>query len=84
MTQQSPLPLTSGSNDTADPEASTLEARDLARYIAELSGEMAILSRRAGWPLVAYFLDMAQTEAAGRLPQTPSPQSRSRRQARPR
>ena len=46
-----------------------IDAVDLARYIAEMSGEMAALSRRAGWPLVTYFLEMAELQAQERLRQ---------------
>ena len=56
---------------SAAPEdnADVIDATDLARYIAEMSGEMAALSRRAGWPLVTYFLEMAELQAQERLRQ---------------
>ena len=50
-------------------DADTIDAADLARYIAEMSGEMAALSRRAGWPLLTYFLEMTQLQAQERLRQ---------------
>ena len=50
-------------------DADTIDAADLARYIADMSGEMASLAKRAGWPLVTYFLEMAQVQAQERLRQ---------------
>lgn len=67
---------------SAAPEnsAEIIDATDLARYIAEMSGEMAALAKRAGWPLVTYFLEMAELQAQERLRQR-SP-SRRRRNGR--
>lgn len=55
--------------DAPDVGADVIDAADLARYISEMSGEMAELSRRAGWPLVTYFLEMAELQAQERLRQ---------------
>lgn len=40
---------------------------DLAAYIAQTSGELALLAGRAQWPLLTYFLNMARVEAESRL-----------------
>ena len=40
---------------------------DLASYIAETSGELALLAGRARWPLLSYFLNMARIEAEARI-----------------
>jgi hypothetical protein len=43
---------------------------EAARYIADLSGELAKMARASGLHLVSYFLDMAEAEAlsgAGKL-----------------
>lgn len=55
--------------------ADQLAACELASYIAEMSGELAVLARRAEWPLIAYFLEMAQMQAGERLREhmTPPP-----------
>jgi hypothetical protein len=42
-----------------EPEA----AADTAHYVAQLSGEMAVLARSARLDVLAYFLDMAKLEA---------------------
>lgn len=56
---------------SSSPGGSTdmIDAADLAQYISDMSGEMAALSRRAGWPLVTYFLEMAQIQAQERVRQ---------------
>lgn len=43
----------------AEPEA----AAETAHYVAQLSGEMAVLARSARLDVLAYFLDMAKLEA---------------------
>ncbi len=37
---------------------------DIASYIAQLSGELALLARGAKLDLLAYFLEMARLEAS--------------------
>ena len=62
VTELSKSPVTERSADVID-------ADDLARYIADMSGEMAALAQRAGWPLVTYFLEMAKLQTHERLRQ---------------
>jgi hypothetical protein len=45
--------------ETTDPRP-----EDIASYIAQLSGEMALLARGAKLDLLAYFLEMARLEAS--------------------
>ena len=45
---------------------------EVAHYIGQMSGEMAVMARRAGLELVAYFLEMAKVEAGGAA-QRPKP-----------
>lgn len=49
----------------ADPQ--TIAVDDLASYIADISGELALLAGRARWPLLTYFLNMARVEAEARM-----------------
>ena len=39
------------------------DARDVARYIADISGQMEKMAGAAGLDLLAYFLAMARAEA---------------------
>ena len=39
---------------------------ELARYIADRTGELALLAGRARWPLLTYLLNMARIEAEAR------------------
>ncbi len=39
---------------------------DLARFVAERTRELALLTGRARWPLLTYFLNMARIEAESR------------------
>ena len=45
----------------------TVAVTDLAGYIADMSGELALLAGRARWPLLTYFLNMARIEAEARM-----------------
>jgi hypothetical protein len=57
-----PGPL-SGPIDAADPAL----AIESARYIAQMSGELASMARNANLDLLAYFLDMARVEATSSI-----------------
>jgi hypothetical protein len=41
---------------------------EAARYIADLSGELAGLARAAGLEMLGYLLDIAQAEAMSKCP----------------
>ncbi len=51
------------SPDKPSAPTASLEREEAARYIASLSGELAVLARHADLDLLAYFLDMARREA---------------------
>jgi hypothetical protein len=57
-----PGPLPDGA-EPADPAL----AAESARYIAQMSGELASLARGANLELLAYFLDMARVEATSSI-----------------
>ena len=57
-----PQPL-SGPLNEADPAL----AIESARYIAQMSGELAAMARNANLDLLAYFLDMARVEATSSI-----------------
>ena len=40
--------------------------RDVAAYVAALTGELSVMARGSGLPTLAYFLDMARIEATER------------------
>ena len=46
---------------------------EVAAYMAELTGELALVARRHGFDTLAYLLDMARLEAEGAThgPKTP-------------
>lgn len=48
---------------------------EVAAYLAELTGELALVARRHGFDALAYLLDMAQLEAESvtRRPRSPDP-----------
>ena len=48
------------------PMTAPLSRDELARYIADQSGELALLAGRARWPLLTYLLNMARIEAEAR------------------
>lgn len=54
-----PLPKKIGARPDDDPEA----AVELARHVAQMTGEMASMARARGLDLLAYFLEMAKVEA---------------------
>lgn len=49
-----------GSADARD--GATLPSEDAARYIAEMTGELAEMARTSRLDLLAYLLEMAQAE----------------------
>ena len=53
----------SGLPDAADPAL----AIESARYIAQMSGELAAMAKSANLDLLAYFLDMARVEATSSI-----------------
>jgi hypothetical protein len=57
-----PAPL-SGTPEPTDPAL----AIESARYVAQMSGELASLPRGANLDLLAYFLDMARVEATSSI-----------------
>lgn len=59
------LPKLDGPVDGPDHELAPKTPRpdEIASYIAQLSGEMALLARGAKLDLLAYFLEMARMEA---------------------
>lgn len=54
----------SSTTDPNDAPGEASQARDTARYIADLTGGVSILARQAGLDVLAYILDMARLEAA--------------------
>lgn len=58
----SPRPTPTTSKGRLDPAVPRPE--DIASYIAQLSGEMALLARGAKLDLLVYFLEMARLEAS--------------------
>ena len=44
-----------------------MSVQEMAAFIAQTSGELALLAGRAQWPLLTYFLNMARVEAEARL-----------------
>jgi len=41
------------------------EREDIALYLAQITGELAVLARSAQYDLLGYFLEMARIEAKG-------------------
>ncbi len=58
-----PAPRLPEPQDPID-EALALES---ARYIAQMSGELAVIARSANLDLLAYFLEMARVEATSSI-----------------
>jgi hypothetical protein len=50
----------------------------LSIYIAEMTGELAKLARRANMPMLAYFLNLARVEAEDRAREHGGAQTRRR------
>ena len=72
-----------GRSDEAGEAFETSEAdaptrAETARYVADMTVELARMARAAGLPLVAYFLDMTHQEAR----EAESPQRVPRRRTR--
>ena len=63
----SPAPPRRPVDIAASTEVATIDQRDdnrdVANYVSHMTSEMAIMSRAAGYDLLAYFLDMARIEA---------------------
>lgn len=47
----------------SNPSGETVDPAETARYVAQLSAELADMARAAKLDVLAYFLDMARTEA---------------------
>ena len=67
---QAPRPLgTASASRLPEPPAPVDEALALesARYIAQMSAELAAIARNANLDLLAYFLEMARVEATSSI-----------------
>ena len=49
--------------DSAPSQPEAAPDREIALYIAHMTGEMAAMARTSGYDMLAYFLDMARIEA---------------------
>jgi ADP-heptose:LPS heptosyltransferase len=54
------MKIETGQNISVDVEP---QARETARYIADITGGFSALARKAGLDVLAYILDMAKLEA---------------------
>jgi hypothetical protein len=81
LMQEHPLPQnTPGDYDLCFPNSQEqIDPNELATYIAQMSGELAMMARNARLEVIAYFLEMvrheAQKTARGRRPITEIPAS---------
>lgn len=70
MTRGAPTPVGAQSGSLPNPDAKTVEA---ARYIAELTTELARIAADAQLDLLAHFLSMARFEAETAARRRPPP-----------
>lgn len=59
-----PQVVTPEQDESAGADSLGSTPAETAQYIAQMMAELAVIARRARFDLLAYFLDMARTEAA--------------------
>jgi hypothetical protein len=48
-------------------ENEPIPRHDLAAYVADMAAELSLMTGRARWPLLTYFLNMARVEAESQM-----------------